>query len=268
MVLFILVGLIAWLRLRAPARGLDLPALRDYLRNQYASLGAWKVGEINTLIVFLLVVGLWVTPGVLALVATSETRTAFTHRFPEEVVALLAPVVLCALPVNWRRREFTLDVTDFLKVDWATILLFGSAVSLGGLMFKTGLAQHAGKRVFDWLGTNDVWLITAVAIACGILLSEFTSNVAAATTLLPVILAICRQANIDPMPPVLGVTFAASFGSALPVSTPPNAIVYGSRLIPVRRMIVAGIGLDIVCGLVIWLVLRVSFALGFSPMPQ
>jgi sodium-dependent dicarboxylate transporter 2/3/5 len=267
MMLLILVGLIAWLRLRAPAAGLDLPALRVYLRQQKSSLGAWKVGEVNTLAVFLLVVGLWVTPGVLALVATPETRTAFTQRFPEEVVALLAPVVLCALPVNWRRREFTLDITDFLKVDWATILLFGSAVSLGGLMFKTGLAQHAGERVFDWLGTNDVWLITAVAIACGILLSEFTSNVAAVTTLLPVILAICRQANVDPLPPVLGVTFAASFGSALPVSTPPNAIVYGSRLIPVRRMIVAGVGLDIICGVVIWLVLRISFALGYSPLP-
>ncbi len=119
--------------------------------------------------------------------------------------------------------------------------------------------------MFAWLGTDDVWPITALAIAGGILLSEFTSNAAAATALIPVVLAICQQAGVDAMPPLMGVTFAASFGSALPVSTPPNAIVYGSGLIPARRMIVAGLGFDVACGVVIWIVLRAAFALGWSP---
>jgi sodium-dependent dicarboxylate transporter 2/3/5 len=65
----------------------------------------------------------------------------------------------------------------------------------------------------------------------------------------------------------MGVALGASFGSALPVSTPPNAIVYGSGLIPVRRMISAGIGVDIVSGVVIWTVLRIAFALGWSVFP-
>jgi sodium-dependent dicarboxylate transporter 2/3/5 len=132
-------------------------------------------------------------------------------------------------------------------------------------MFQTGLAKVVGGGVFDLLGTRDLWTITAVAIAAGILLSEFTSNAATAATLLPVILEICRTAEIDPLPPLLGVTFGASFGSALPVSTPPNAIVYASGLLPVRRMIGAGIGLDLLCGVVIWLVLRLVYALGWTP---
>ncbi len=66
--------------------------------------------------------------------------------------------------------------------------------------------------------------------------------------------------------PLMGVTFAASFGAALPVSTPPNAIVYGSGLIPVRRMIVAGVGFDLACAVIIWCVLRVAAACGWSPL--
>src|SRR5262249_14734349 len=100
----------------------------------------------------------------------------------------------------------------------------------------------------------------------GILLSEFTSNAATVATLIPVIWSLCHSAGVAPLPPLMGVTFAASFGSALPVSTPPNAIVYGSGLIPVQRMIRAGIGLDIVAGVTIWVVLRVAFGLGWTPV--
>ena len=48
-------------------------------------------------------------------------------------------------------------------------------------MVRTGLVESSARSAFDGLGTNDIWLITALAIAGGILLSEFTSNAAAAT---------------------------------------------------------------------------------------
>lgn len=152
-----------------------------------------------------------------------------------------------------------------MKVDWGTILLFGSGLSLGSLMFKTGLAQVVGEGIFNFLGTRDVWTITAVAIVGGIVLSEFTSNAATATTLIPVTLTICIQAGVNPIPPLMGVTLAASFGSALPVSTPPNAIIYSSGWIPVRRMIAAGIGLDIIAAVVVWIVLRIAATFNWSP---
>jgi sodium-dependent dicarboxylate transporter 2/3/5 len=266
MMLLIFAGLYGWLRLRAPSAGLDMSALRDYLDREYALLGPWKIGEINTLAVFAVVVGLWMTPGVLALAASAEMQRAFSHRLPEEITALLAPVLLFLLPVDWRDRRFTLEASDLGKVDWGTILLFGAALALGSLMFKTGLAQSSGQAVFDRLGTRDVWALTAVAIVGGILLSEFTSNTATASTLIPVVLTICTPAGIDPVPPLLGVTFGASFGSALPVSTPPNAIVYSSGQVPVRRMIVAGLGLDLLAGVIIWAVLRLAYGLHWSPV--
>lgn len=265
MMLLIFLGLYAWLRLHTRAADLDMPALRDYLRGEQTGLGPWNTGEKNTFAVFLVVVGLWITPGVLAIVAP-DLQPAFSRHFPEEIVAVLAPVLLFLLPVDWQNRKFSLEVEDLRQIDWGTLLLFGAGLSLGNLMFKTGLAQVVGTEIFDVVGTTDVWLITALAIAGAIVLSEFTSNAAAASTLIPVVLTLCREAGVDPLPPLLGVTFGASFGSALPVSTPPNAIVYSSGLIPVRRMILAGLGLDVVCGLVIWLVLRLAFALEWTPL--
>jgi solute carrier family 13 (sodium-dependent dicarboxylate transporter), member 2/3/5 len=47
----------------------------------------------------------------------------------------------------------------------------------------------------------------------------------------------------------------------LPVSTPPNAIVYGSGMGPITKMIRAGMFFDILRGLVIWVGLRVLLPL-------
>lgn len=257
--------LLGWLRLLAPAGKLNLAAVRSYLKDERAKLGPWTVGQRNTLFVFLAVVTMWIAPSVFSLFGAAETAAWLRVHFPEPIVALLAPIILFLLPVDWRRREFSLEPADFGRIDWGTLLLFGSGLALGDLMVRTGLVGAMAGSVFEWLGTNDVWTVMAVAIAGGIVLSQFTSNAAAATALIPVVLAICREAGVEELPPLLGVTFAASFGSALPISTPPNAIVYGSGLIPSRRMMLAGFVFDAGCGVVIWCVLRAAFALGWSP---
>ena len=266
MMLALAVALFAWLKLLAPSERLDLAALRDYLRHERDHLGGWSRGQRNTLAVFLLVVGLWIAPSVLMMFRLDSESDWLRRHFPEEIVALLAPVLLFLLPVDWPTRTFSLSSEDWAKIDWGTLILFGSGLSLGNLMFKTGLVRVIGQTAFDTLGTGDIWLITAVAIAGAIVLSEFTSNAATATALIPVVMALCDEASIDPLPPLMGVTFGASFGSALPVSTPPNAIVYGSGLIPSGRMIVAGVGFDLACGVVIWCVLRAAYALGWTPL--
>jgi sodium-dependent dicarboxylate transporter 2/3/5 len=82
--------------------------------------------------------------------------------------------------------------------------------------------------------------------------SETSSNTASANMVIPVMIALAQAAGVNPLPPAIGATLGASWGFMLPVSTPPNAIVYGSGMVPITAMIRAGIFFDILGGLLIW----------------
>jgi sodium-dependent dicarboxylate transporter 2/3/5 len=71
--------------------------------------------------------------------------------------------------------------------------------------------------------------------------------------LIPAVIAMAQSADVNPVPPALGACLGASFGFMLPVSTPPNAIVYGSGLVPIPKMIRAGVLFDL-CGFVVILI--------------
>jgi sodium-dependent dicarboxylate transporter 2/3/5 len=142
-------------------------------------------------------------------------------------------------------------------IDWGTILLFGGGLSLGRLMFETRLAATIGGAAAELSGAEGVWALTAVAIVIGVALSETCSNTASASMLVPVVIAVAESLGVSPIPPAMGAALGASFGFMLPVSTPPNAMVYGSGLVPLREMIRSGIVLDVSGTVLIWVTLRV-----------
>ena len=109
----------------------------------------------------------------------------------------------------------------------------------------------AGPLVFTVV-PGSLGALTAGAIVAGVVLSETSSNTASASVVIPVVIAAVQSAGVSPVPPALG----ASFGFMLPVSTPPNAIVYGSGLVPLPEMIRSGIILDIAGAGLIWVALR------------
>jgi len=67
----------------------------------------------------------------------------------------------------------------------------------------------------------------------------------------PIVISLAQAAGMDPAVPALAAIFGASFGFMLPVSTPPNAIVYGSGLVPITRMIRSGFVFDIIGAVII-----------------
>jgi len=236
---------------------------RDYVRREVAKLGPWSRGEKNTLIAFLLTVVLWGIPGLLSILvgSASETYRAYAARFPEAVAALIGATLLFALPVSWKRREFTLTWSQATRIDWGTLILFGGGISLGSLMFESGLADAVGASLLELAGVRSVWGITLAAIAIAVVVSEATSNTAAANMVIPVTISLAFAAGVNPLPPALGATLGASWGFMLPVATPPNAIVYGSGMVPITRMIRAGFLFDLGGILIIWVGLRVLLPL-------
>lgn len=106
-------------------------------------------------------------------------------------------------------------------------------------------------------GADSLWTLTAAAIVIGVVLSELSSNTASASAVVPIIIGIAVASGVSPVPPVIGAALGASFGFMLPISTPPNAIVFGSGLVPLREMVRAGVWLDLTGMVVIWVGLRV-----------
>jgi len=136
-------------------------------------------------------------------------------------------------------------------VNWGIILLFGGGLSLGTLAEQTGVARWIGGHLSASPMARTPEGLLFCAIALTIVVSEFASNTAAATLLVPMVIAAAQAAGFDPIRPALGVGLAATCGFIFPVSTPPNAIVFGTGLLPLRRMIPPGILLDLTAFLVI-----------------
>jgi solute carrier family 13 (sodium-dependent dicarboxylate transporter), member 2/3/5 len=231
----------------------------EYVKEELKRLGRWTQGQRNALTAFLVTVVLWIIPGFLAVIygTTSGPSKTYGARMPEAVAALIGAALLFIMPVNWKEREFTISWKQATKIDWGTLLLFGGGITLGNLMFETKLAEAVGRSLLSLSGASSVWSITFAAIFISILVSEATSNTASANMVVPVMISLSIAAEVNPVPPAIGATLGASWGFMLPVSTPPNAIVYGSGMIPITKMIRAGVWFDILGGLLLWVGLRV-----------
>jgi sodium-dependent dicarboxylate transporter 2/3/5 len=155
-------------------------------------------------------------------------------------------------PLSWKRRRFALSWDDGQRVNWGVLLLFGGGLSLGTLAEATGIARWAGEGVVGAGLASSPEMFLLVCVAGAILVSEFASNTASATLLVPVVIAAAQQAGFDPVPPALATGLAATCGFVFPVSTPPNAIVFGTGRVPLTRMIRAGALLDVACIVVVW----------------
>jgi sodium-dependent dicarboxylate transporter 2/3/5 len=220
----------------------------EYIAEERSKLGGFSAGERNTLIAFGIAVTLWILPGIVNLIAgeKSAPATFLKDHLNEGVVAILAAALLFILPINWAERRFTMTWNDAVRIDWGTILLFGAGITLGKLLSDTGLAKTIGNGVTSALGLTSLLGITLLATVVAILISETTSNTASVGIVVPIVIPIANAAGVEPLIPALAAIFGASYGFMLPVSTPPNAIVYGSGMIPITKMVRSGVVFDII----------------------
>jgi len=240
----------------------QIEGVQEYVAQQRAQMGSFSRAERNTLIAFTVTVVLWITPGVLALVLGNESSVFETvdGRLDEGIVAVLGAGLLFLLPTRWKDREFTLTWSDAARIDWGTVVLFGTGIIFGTLLASVGLAETLGTGAADALGLGSIVAITIFAALLAVVVSETTSNTASAAVVVPIIIPIAVAADVNPFIPALAATFAASFGFMLPVSTPQNAVVYGSGVVPITKMIRSGASFDVLGVLLILLLLPVMVA--------
>jgi sodium-dependent dicarboxylate transporter 2/3/5 len=243
LVLFTLLYL--YLNRAAPAGVRELPSGAELIRRERERLGPWTTGQRSVAIAFGLTVILWILPGIVAIAAGegSAAYRSLTRSAPEGVAALLGAMLLFILPGN---KGPAITWQDAVQIDWGVVLLYGGGFALGVLSFQTGLAEAMGRGLTGLLPLEGSLGLLVASVIVAVVLSETTSNTASANMVVPVVISVAHAAGLDPFEPALGATMAASLGFMLPVSTPCNAIVYGSGLIPLGQMMRHGLALDLV----------------------
>jgi len=244
-VLVLFTYLFFYLDRLSPAGVREIAGSAEMLERESKRLGPWTRGQRSTLIAFLVTVALWVVPGVIALVLGDDSPTyqAVNRRVPEAVAAVAGAILLFILPGREGERAITWE--EAVQIDWGVVLLYGGGFALGVLSFQTGLAEAVGRGLTGLLPVHGGLGLLFASTLVAMLLSETTSNTASANMIVPVVIAIAKAQGADPLEPALGATLGASLGFMLPVSTPCNAIVYGSGYIPLSSMMRYGILLDV-----------------------
>jgi solute carrier family 13 (sodium-dependent dicarboxylate transporter), member 2/3/5 len=245
----VLYGFLALFFWWTSARGVSVGESSSALvREELLKLGSVSPAERNVLAAFGLTVVLWIAPGLLSVAGLDHTTfaRAYDHMMPEGIAAMVGAFLLFLLPVEWRSRRFTLTWDQAARIDWGIVFLYGGGLSIGSLAFSTGLADAMGRGITAWLPSHTTFSLTVLFTGASILLSEATSNTAAANMIVPVAIAVAQASGVRPVEPALGATLGSSMGFMMPISTAPNAIVYSSGFIPITAMMRYGIALDVV----------------------
>ena len=235
-VVLTLLPLAWWWVTRAVPRELDI---------QLPAVGPWRSAERRVLVVFGLTAVAWITRAEpfggwqtwLDLPAANDAS-----------VALLAVVALFV--VRDDQGEPLIDWAKASQIPWGVLLLFGGGICLARAFVASGLSAQVGDALTTVaaLPVFAMMLLLALAVT---FLTEATSNTATTALLMPVLAAVALAVEIDPLWLMVPAAMSASCAFMLPVATAPNAVVFGSGELPIRRMVREGFALNLIGALLI-----------------
>jgi solute carrier family 13 (sodium-dependent dicarboxylate transporter), member 2/3/5 len=238
-----------------PCKLEGIPAGKEWVKGEIAKLGPMSRGEKIVLAVFAVAAVLWIFGPVIRGMEIDGAKPF--KALSDSVIAMGAGLMLFVIPVDIRRGVAALDWgTAKDVVSWDVLLLFGGGLTMAAAIQSTGAAALIGAQATVLAGTGETVMIFAVAVLVEFL-TGFTSNTALAATMMPLIAAAADSLQMDPHGLLLTTALAASSAFMLPVSTPPNAIVFGTGRLRVMDMVKAGLWLNVIAAFVITFVCRV-----------
>lgn len=208
---------------------------KNKLDSMLRELGPMSNEEKKVIVVFLITAFFWIfrqliddLPGLSLL--------------DDSVIAITGAVSLFFINENKSRNKLLIWDDVQTGFPWGLIFLFGGGMALAFVVNDSGLALWLASLIPS---ETYFWIILLTVIVMVILLTELTSNLTTTITFLPVVASVGLNMGIDPLLLILPLTISASCAFMLPVATPPNSIVYASNLIPIQKMVKAGIFINL-----------------------
>lgn len=226
----------------------QLPSIegsRQLIQRKYQELGRISREEKLVLMVFSITCFFWIF-------RQNLNGLIGKNLLDDTTIAMAGGVIMFLIPIDFKNHKFLLDWSDMKELPWGILMLFGGGLCLADGMEKSGLVDIVGNYFAHQKDINPIILIFALtAISMG--LTELMSNVALVTIFVPVVFGIADGFHINPIWLAMPVTFAASCAFMMPISTPPNAVLFATGHIRMSDMMKTGILLNLACLVIITL---------------
>lgn len=255
--------IICWLYLTKIAfkfKNEEFSAGKEEILRQIKKLGSFSNEEIKVLIVFALTALGWIFRG--------SIETIFPM-IDDTIIAIFFAVTLFIIPTkNHKTNTTTLLVwNDTVKLPWGILILFGGGMAIASAFGKSGLALWIADLLQN-LNDVSLFLIILIIVTSINLLTEVTSNMATTAMLLPVLVTIALAIEVHPYFLLVSATLAASCAFMLPISTPPNAVVFGSGFLKIEDMFKKGVWMNLISIITITLVVYFTLPYVFDMTAQ
>jgi sodium-dependent dicarboxylate transporter 2/3/5 len=198
-------------------------------------IAAWSIAEKRLVPLIACVVAAWVA---LPFVTPFLPKDSLT----DGTIAVAAALLLFVVPDGTGRAILNWEEAN--RAPWGVIMLFGGGLALAAGIGASGLSAWMGVALRPLASVPPI-LIAVVLVAIVIAVTEFASNVAVASGVIPVVAGIIAATGVDPLLLALPAALAASWGFMLPAGTGPNAIGWATGHIALPRMLKAGLLLDL-----------------------
>ncbi|CAF4211952.1 unnamed protein product [Rotaria socialis] len=230
--------------------------VQSILKQQYKALGSMSWQEGTIIILFFILLILWVT-------RDFSNINGWSVLFRKEYVTDgTAALLIGSLPLilpnknplkkNWDYNPI-LEWSHLSKVfPWGVFMLQGAGLAIADGFKKSDLSSTIATFLQFIVGTSRTVTILIVIIVSAIL-TEFTSNLACASILFPILDGMAKSTKIHPAYLIMSSCMGVSLSLMLPIATPPNAMIFASGDVRIRDLIRAGVGFKIIGILVIFL---------------
>jgi sodium-dependent dicarboxylate transporter 2/3/5 len=201
----------------------------------------WTIPQKRVLIVFGLVILTWVTRGLI--VDYSGVS------FKDSSVAIFGAIMLFIIPSKDSDEKLLLW-RDTIKIPWGILVLFGGGIALASSLEKSHVLELIFQSASS-ISTWDYFYLLLLVIFISIFATELMSNLALVSVLVPIIAMLGLGMGLSVLTLCIPLTLAASCAFMMPISTPPNAIVFSSGKISIKQMAAYGFFMNIFSVLII-----------------
>ncbi|OLP64296.1 Sodium-dependent dicarboxylate transporter SdcS [Bacillus pumilus] len=216
----------------------------SFIRKSLEDLGKMKQEEKWVLSIFIMTAFLWIFKGILfGGLAISDTS-----------IAIMGASLLFLIPAT--NGERILEWKDTKQLPWGLLLLFGGGLALATGFAETNLTGWIGENLQHLQGLSYLTLLIILTAAI-LLMTEMMSNTAVANMIIPITVGLGLAIGVEPYGLMAAAALASSCAFMLPISTPPNAAVFGADVLNISDMVKAGFWLNLIS--IVAIVLAVYF---------